>query len=82
MKSHATTVRPYQKPDSAGKVLTLQGVLRINDIENTATQTLIQKSFWSNLPTANYVTEYADGILHTVMDRIHKYQCIPISSRK
>jgi hypothetical protein len=82
MKSHAAAVRPCHTLNNAGKALTLQGVLRINDIENAVTQNLTKKSFWSNLSTANYVTDYADGILHAVMDRMHKYQCIPISASK
>eukprot|EP00957_Ditylum_brightwellii_P202384 15329926-Ditylum_brightwellii.AAC.1 len=62
MKSHAAVVRPCHTLDNAGKALILQGVLRINDIENTVTQSLTKKSSWSNLPTANYVTDHADGI--------------------
>eukprot|EP00957_Ditylum_brightwellii_P028055 2118597-Ditylum_brightwellii.AAC.1 len=82
MKSHAAVIRPYHTLDNACKALTLQGVLRINDIENTVTQSLTKKSLWSILPTANYFTNYANGILHMVMDRMHKYQCIPISASK
>eukprot|EP00957_Ditylum_brightwellii_P135544 10334910-Ditylum_brightwellii.AAC.1 len=42
----------------------------------------MKKSLWNNIPTANYGTDYADGILHNVMDRMHKYQCIPISQSR
>eukprot|EP00957_Ditylum_brightwellii_P036684 2778425-Ditylum_brightwellii.AAC.1 len=71
MKSHAAAVRPCHTLNNAGKALTLKGVLRINDIKNTVTLSLTMKSLWSNVPTANYVTDYADEILHTVMDRVH-----------
>eukprot|EP00957_Ditylum_brightwellii_P153495 11681772-Ditylum_brightwellii.AAC.1 len=82
MKSHAAAVRPCYTLDNAPKALTLQGVLRIDGIQNAVTQSLAKNSLWSNLPTANYVTDCADGILHNIMDRMHKYQCIPILPSK
>ena len=82
LKSHSAAVKPCQKLDSAGKALTLQGVLKVNDIEHAASRDFTVKSLWSQLPTANHVTELADGILHTTMSRIDKYTCVSVGPRK
>eukprot|EP00957_Ditylum_brightwellii_P110196 8405469-Ditylum_brightwellii.AAC.1 len=43
-KSHSAAVRPCQKLDSTGKALTLQGVLKVNDIEHEALRGFTVKS--------------------------------------
>eukprot|EP00957_Ditylum_brightwellii_P030864 2338708-Ditylum_brightwellii.AAC.1 len=78
----STVVKPYQKLDSAGETFTLQGVLKVNDIEQEASRDFTVKSLWSQLPTVNHETELADGILHTTMSRIDKYICVSIGPRK
>ena len=82
LKSHSASVKPCQKLDSAGKSLTLQGVLKVNDIESAALRDFTVKSLWSQLPTANHVTELADGILHSTMSRIDEYTCVSVGARK
>jgi hypothetical protein len=82
LKFHSDAVKPCQKLDSAGKALTLQGVLKVNDIEHEASCDFTVKSLWSQVATTNHVTELADGILHTTMSKIDKCTCISIGPRR
>jgi hypothetical protein len=63
LKSHAASVRPSQNLDTAGRSLTLQGVLKVHQITDQANRSLQTKSLWSSLPTANHVTPYAESII-------------------
>jgi hypothetical protein len=54
----------------------------VNDIESAALRDFTVKSLWSQLPTANHVTELADGTLHITISRIDKYTCVSIGPRK
>jgi hypothetical protein len=80
MKNHTISVKPCHSMDSAGKALTLQGVLKVCEIEDYSAKGIVRNKLWSNLPTSDHLTDWADSILNSTMDRIDGYVINPLNS--
>lgn len=63
MKSHSSAVRPSANMSLSTKAMTLQSSLKISSIMYNMAKEYVRNKNWSNLPTANYVTKLAEGIL-------------------
>ena len=81
-KAHAASVKPCHTIDNAGRSLSLQGELKVHSIESQVAKDVSEKCLWSNLPTSGYLTTYAEGIVHSIFERIPNYQCQFVSRFK
>ena len=72
-------MKPCHKISQAAKALTLQGILKSEQIRQENFHEVISKKIWSNLPTANHITTVAESILSQMMKKISSYSYRRIS---
>jgi len=59
---------------ASAKTLAMQAKMKTADLNDEAYRNLVKSNkVWSDLPTANHVTPYAEGLIHAAMDRDSLY---------
>jgi len=83
MKNHTIPLKANGSMTKNAKALTMQASLKAAEMNANAYRNVIKPNKkWSKLPTAPYVTPFAEGLVHAIMDRQDLYSVRRVGERE
>lgn len=75
LKNHSIAVKANASMSSNAKAMAMQAKMKTEELDDEAFRNVHKcNKLWSVLPTSAHVTPYAEGLIHSIMDRDDMYE--------
>ena len=83
MKNHSIPVKANASMYTNAKAMGMQSKLKTAELDEEALKNVLKcNKLWSNLPTSEFLTPYAEGLMHSIIDRDGLYEAKRVGERE